>query len=114
MGKLKPRSTPNLLQRAMEFANRVGRVTIDSVAVELACARSSAKNVLSRLEKSEDLVRMGPGVYAHNPANGCEHGDHAAPPGKRFCSEACARCEIESESENGCDGICVSVPGEAE
>ena len=28
--------------------------------------------------------------------NVCEHGDHAAPPGKRFCSEACEHCEQES------------------
>lgn len=38
--------------------------------------------------------------------NGCEHGDHPAPPNKRFCSEACMNCERYSESDNGCDGIC--------
>lgn len=40
--------------------------------------------------------------------NTCEHGDHPAPEGKRFCSTACARCEHESEDEEtGCDGICL-------
>ncbi|NUP07777.1 MAG: hypothetical protein HOW73_17150 [Polyangiaceae bacterium] len=38
--------------------------------------------------------------------NNCEHGDHAAPAGQRFCSIACQRCEHESTGENGCDGIC--------
>lgn len=36
----------------------------------------------------------------------CEHGDHPAPDGRRFCSEACACCEHESIGINGCDGIC--------
>lgn len=38
--------------------------------------------------------------------NVCEHGDHPAPAGKRFCSEACERCEHESKGENGCDALC--------
>ena len=39
--------------------------------------------------------------------NVCEHGDHPAPDGKRFCSDECRRCEHESEDEEtGCDGIC--------
>jgi hypothetical protein len=38
--------------------------------------------------------------------NTCEHGDHEAPHGKRFCSDACMRCEGESEGDTGCDGIC--------
>jgi hypothetical protein len=39
--------------------------------------------------------------------NVCEHGDHPAPAGKRFCSPACQRCESESRNrETGCDGIC--------
>lgn len=36
--------------------------------------------------------------------NVCEHGDHPAPLGVRFCSDACRRCE--RESEGGCDNIC--------
>jgi hypothetical protein len=38
--------------------------------------------------------------------NVCEHGDHPAPDGKRFCSKACEACEHESVSDDGCDGIC--------
>ena len=37
----------------------------------------------------------------------CEHCLKAAPAGKRFCSERCLRCEHESESEDGCDEICI-------
>jgi hypothetical protein len=38
--------------------------------------------------------------------NCCEHGDHRAPQGQRFCSDACARCENYSTGDEGCDGIC--------
>lgn len=38
--------------------------------------------------------------------NVCEHGDHPAPDGERFCSAACKQCE--GESRCGCDGICLS------
>lgn len=39
--------------------------------------------------------------------NGCEHGDHAAPPGWRFCCEACADCEGEPAPEGKCcAGLC--------
>lgn len=27
--------------------------------------------------------------------NVCEHGDHPAPPGRRFCSQACQDCEAD-------------------
>lgn len=40
--------------------------------------------------------------------NVCEHGDHLAPVGQRFCSKECERCECESK--NGCDGICLAPP----
>ncbi len=46
--------------------------------------------------------RLSEEVQAENV---CEHGDHPAPEGKRFCSEACERCEHES-AHGGCDGIC--------
>lgn len=40
--------------------------------------------------------------------NTCEHGDHEAPAGQRFCSPACEECEHASRGEDGCDGICES------
>jgi hypothetical protein len=48
---------------------------------------------------------------AGEPGGVCEHGDHPAEDGKRFCSRECARCEHESDNEGGCDGIC-GKPGE--
>jgi hypothetical protein len=40
--------------------------------------------------------------------NVCEHGDHRAPEGKRFCSEACARCELADAPDGAeCAGICL-------
>ena len=40
--------------------------------------------------------------------NVCEHGDHPAPEGQRFCSRECAECDrTDGEDENdGCSGIC--------
>jgi|GEM_PF-6014587 len=39
--------------------------------------------------------------------NSCEHGDHAAPAGNRFCSKACMDCEAsEQVSDHGCNNIC--------
>jgi len=36
--------------------------------------------------------------------NCCEHGDHLAPEGKRFCSDSCRQCEISGDE--GCIGLC--------
>lgn len=40
--------------------------------------------------------------------NTCEHGDHSAPAGQRFCSAECERCESESDDpdDEGCSGLC--------
>ena len=39
--------------------------------------------------------------------NCCEHGDHPAPAGLRFCSSACARCEVaDHDGTKECAGIC--------
>lgn len=40
--------------------------------------------------------------------NVCEHGDHPAPAGKRFCSYACETCEGDSFGafSDGCSGLC--------
>jgi len=45
-----------------------------------------------------------------NPVNVCEHGDHPAPAGKRFCSESCAKCEMTDfdATKAECAGICRS------
>jgi hypothetical protein len=41
--------------------------------------------------------------------NVCEHADHPAPHGKRFCSYACETCEINSFGRFGCDGLCERI-----
>lgn len=78
------------------------------------------RKLLDNLLSPMKVVRVEPDWYPPTPPppaseNCCEHGDHAAPEGKRFCSEACLRCEHESQNpDTGCDGICqksdVSVP----
>jgi SOS-response transcriptional repressor LexA len=46
-------------------------------------------------------------------SNVCEHGDHAAPTGKRFCSRACEECELTDHDAavHECAGICLSKGG---
>lgn len=45
--------------------------------------------------------------------NVCEHGDHVAPPGRRFCSPECARCELaECDDADECAGICLRADNE--
>jgi hypothetical protein len=42
--------------------------------------------------------------------NVCEHGDHPAPPGRRFCSIECAECESTDADFSAtveCAGICL-------
>lgn len=50
---------------------------------------------------------MKPTNYPH-AKNVCEHGDHPAPVGERFCSRACQRCEAMDAdfSIATCAGIC--------
>ena len=44
---------------------------------------------------------------AERDENVCEHGDHPAPPGKRFCSDACKKCEIaECGPSEECADLC--------
>ena len=42
--------------------------------------------------------------------NVCEHGDHPAPPGKRFCSRACWECEAAEcdHTVQECAGLCLA------
>jgi hypothetical protein len=48
--------------------------------------------------------------YPH-AENVCEHGDHPAPKGKRFCSPECAQCELlDADFSVGCAGLCLGRP----
>ena len=42
-------------------------------------------------------------------ANCCEHGDHPAPYGKRFCSIACQICDGYESGKLGCAGLCKTL-----
>lgn len=46
--------------------------------------------------------------------NVCEHGDHPAPDGVRFCSDACALCEIGEVECGGCRLERPASPGRSE
>lgn len=54
-------------------------------------------------------------VDADAEASVCEHGDHPAPEGKRFCSEECKRCEVADCPEGEeCAGLCLVTEAEVE
>lgn len=54
--------------------------------------------------------RQSPEKQQYLLAGVCEHGDHPAPEGERFCSNACRECE-HAEPLDGftCAGICGSL-----
>ena len=89
------------------YAARVkrGRVPTTIILSPEAAAR------LDELAEQYDATKSSvvEGLILTN-ANVCEHGDHLAPVGSRFCSEACCKCEHESLDPNtGCDDICKRV-----
>lgn len=64
-----------------------------------------AGEVAKRLPKPRAPRRLDAEAQS---ANVCEHGDHPAPAGRRFCSRACAECELaEHDASRGeCAGLC--------
>lgn len=61
-----------------------------------------------------EVVKIGAPLCARigkaEAMNVCEHGDHEAPDGQRFCSHECEVCERTEfdESASDCAGICLS------
>lgn len=47
--------------------------------------------------------------------NVCEHGDHSAPDGRRYCSTACEKCDATDPQPDGeCANVCgMASPAEA-
>lgn len=56
--------------------------------------------------KTRDDFRIPPPEHP----NVCEHGDHEAPPGQRFCSEGCRKCDSADQTGNDCAGLCGATP----
>lgn len=78
-----------------------GRVAPRSWTYERTIEKPGA---LAPLRVPKDGERM---IEPMREVNVCEHGDHAAPMGHRFCSDACAKCETEDAPEGEeCAGIC--------
>ncbi len=59
-------------------------------------------------ERVKRVVAMTVRLDVEVPAGVCEHGDHAAPAGRRFCSAACEECEQAEcdHSLHGCADLC--------
>lgn len=86
------------------------------LTVENAVALKSGESVVDALyrqrlaEKNADVVeRDSKPDNVETEENVCEHGDHPAPEGKRFCSTACEECErADCDEDDECAGICDS------
>ena len=74
---------------------------------ELGLVLSEVKALRQRhIEKFVNLPQPRP---AAGEENVCEHGDHPAPAGKRFCSRACQECEATDHDarKTECAGVCL-------
>lgn len=60
------------------------------------------------MKRRHNYVNDGSSIEPKAVENVCEHGDHAAPAGKRFCSVACETCEHDTfgRFDEGCSGLC--------
>lgn len=64
-----------------------------------SCAGEVGKMVVAEGEGKVEAAKVA--------ANVCEHGDHPAPEGQRFCSKACQDCEhVDGTDDEECAGIC--------
>jgi hypothetical protein len=80
-------------------------------------AREREKDALKRVSEWESRARLGmlhgakpvtfTGFQISSSVNVCEHGDHPAPAGHRFCSTLCAACD-KADVPDGqeCAGVC--------
>lgn len=69
------------------------------------CSEDDAPAILTDLNMTTSIPTGGNGDEA--PVNVCEHGDHPAPPLRRFCSLVCQLCENADAPEGReCAGIC--------
>lgn len=77
----------------------------NGVRVFVECLNDPASGVLALDVKGEATMEFRAEEVVTD-ANVCEHGDHAAPAGKRFCSPECQECERADGNKRGCVGIC--------
>lgn len=89
-------------KHAPKVADRLNGPEMQDVEEALANAIRWVVNIDGT---SNDTPPSGPGGGCGNT---CEHGDHSAPEGQRFCSPECQRCESASDKpeDEGCSGIC--------
>jgi hypothetical protein len=83
-----------ILQRAGD-TSRLREIIVDGTTY------SEAAKQIARFVVGED----GAGAEQEVP-NVCEHGDHPAPEGQRFCSPECQRCEGADQDGDECAGLC--------
>lgn len=86
---MRERAAAFLHERADEADGRL-RIASDELRI--------AASLLMTLPLTDD---------ARDDANVCEHGDHPAPDGQRFCSAACQECEgVDAPDGEECAGMC--------
>lgn len=98
-----------VMQSYTEWSTEALQEEADIIDKDIARGHEKIKNIeldLAAMHKlrAEYLAEINKRGISQNT---CEHGDHSAPPGKRFCSNLCEKCEHESKNpDTGCDNIC--------
>ena len=72
------------------------------VPIHVTGSVTQERDHMSVTERTESFTAEPPAL------NVCEHGDHPAPAGRRFCSDACAECDstIVEDDDLSCANIC--------
>lgn len=82
----------------LTFVMRSPRLTDGDLVITDESDLRDVEGAIRRLREREE------------PPNVCEHGDHPAPEGQRFCSKACQECEgTDAPDDAECAGICDPV-----
>lgn len=87
---------------ALKFTSAAqGPSVPDIVARELKAYRGYVERL---------MILVGGTGIPKTSMNYCEHGDHPAPDGQRFCSKECQRCDSTPSERDPCFGFCLICP----
>jgi hypothetical protein len=84
------------LEFLSEYTEKLIAAVVEQTALQLGAEcdiDALIKAVSQQIEKS---------IYNSQEINCCEHGDHPAPDGQRFCSDECLKCEHDIKLCAGC------------
>jgi hypothetical protein len=91
-----------LVKKGFQYRNVENKLDTVQGVFSIIRYKSGIKVMLN-----DQLVWSSSDLDIIDGGNCCEHGDHPAPSGKRFCSPECDECEHSPHNDDGsCSGIC--------